>query len=154
MDLVSHQAKDPTREISQVWIILLLAHHLLLPISIRKAHFGGEVHCANSVSEEQELSYPVVPIANQSQLLLYLPDVTRCFCNFCPLQVPFCQELLNVLLLLLQGLLEGCGARNFSCIPGRGFCQLHKINVLKIIVHQEKENRGCSWYLQTPQTQG
>lgn len=92
-----------------------------------------------------------MPIANQSQFLLYLPYVTRCFCNFCPLQVPFCQELLNVLLLLLQGLLEGRGARNFSCIPGRGFCQLHKINALKIILHQVKKNKG---YLQTPQTQG
>lgn len=83
-----------------------------------------------------------MPISNQSQLLLHLPDVARCFCNFCPLQVPFCQELLNVLLLLLQGLLEGRGARNFSCIAGRGFCQLHKRNELKIILHQEKGNRA------------
>lgn len=45
----------------------------------------------------------------QGDLLLHLADVARGLGHLGPLQVPFSQQLLNVLLLLLQRLLQsGC----------------------------------------------
>lgn len=59
-------------------------------------------------------------------LLLHLTDVAGGFGNLCPLQVTLCQQLFNVLLLLLQCLLESRGARDFPGISRRGLCQLGK----------------------------
>lgn len=50
----------------------------------------------------------------QGDLLLYLADVARGFGHLGPFQVSFGQQLLNVLLLLLQCLLQGCGARDLA----------------------------------------
>lgn len=60
--------------------------------------------------------YLLVLGLHDGNLLLHLADVAGGFGNFSPLQVTLCQQLLDVLLLLLQRLLQSCGARDFSGI--------------------------------------
>ena len=62
----------------------------------------------------------------QGDLLLHLTDVARGLGHLGPLQVPFSQQLLNVLLLLLQGLLQGSRAGDLAGIARRGLCELQK----------------------------
>lgn len=71
-------------------------------------------------------SYLLMLGLHDGNLLLHLTDVAGGFGNLCPLQVTLCQQLFNVLLLLLQRLLESCGARDFPGISRRGLCQLGK----------------------------
>lgn len=58
------------------------------------------------------------------QLLLHLADVAGCLGNLGALQVPLGQQLLDVLLLLLQGLLERRGARDLPGVARRRLRQL------------------------------
>lgn len=61
------------------------------------------------------LTYLHVLRLEDAQLLLHLADVAGGLGHLGSLQVPLCQQLLDVLLLLLQGFLERGGARD---LPG------------------------------------
>jgi len=63
---------------------------------------------------------------HDGNLFLHLTDVAGGFGNLSPFQVTLCQQLFDVLLLLLQCLLESCGSRDFSGVPRRGLCQLEE----------------------------
>ena len=65
-------------------------------------------------------------VLEDSHLLLHLADVAGGLGHLAPLQVPLGQELLNVLLLLLQGLLQRRGARDLAGVAGRRLRQLRE----------------------------
>lgn len=78
-------------------------------------------------------------LSEQRQLLLHLSGMTCGSCHFHPLQVLLGQELLDVLLLLLQGLLQGRGAWDLPCVPSRCLCELRDYwQVLFQIIFKEK----------------
>ena len=60
----------------------------------------------------------------QGDFLLHLADVARGLGHLGPLQVPFSQQLLYVLLLLLQRLLQGRGARDLAGVARGGLGEL------------------------------
>lgn len=62
----------------------------------------------------------------QGDLLLHLTDVARGLGHLGPLQVPFSQQLLDVLLFLLQRLLQGSRARDLAGIARRGLRELQE----------------------------
>lgn len=64
----------------------------------------------------------------ERDLLLHLADAAGGFGDFRTLQVPLRQQLLNVLLFLLQGLLQGCRARDLPGIARRCFGELGRKN--------------------------
>ncbi len=81
-------------------------------------------------------------LSEQRQLLLHLSGMTCGSCHFRPLQVLLGQELLDVLLLLLQGLLQGRGAWDLPCVPSRRLCELADYwQVLFQIIFKEKRQR-------------
>jgi len=63
---------------------------------------------------------------HDGDLLLHLTDVAGGLGHLGPLQVTLCQQLLNVLLLLLPSLLESRGARDLTGVTRGGLCQLEK----------------------------
>ena len=73
----------------------------------------------------------------QSHLLLHLPCMAGCFGHLTPLQVSLCQQLLDVLLLLLQSLLQRRGARDLTGVASRCLRQLQRktltFNILDVI---------------------
>ena len=78
------------------------------------------VHVCRCVSD----LIPSLP--QQSQLLLHLPGVAGCLGYLTPLQVSLCQQLLDVLLLLLQSLLQRRGARDLTGVASRCLRQLQR----------------------------
>ena len=70
------------------------------------------------------LEYLQVLGLESAKLLLHLTDVAGGLGHLGPLQVSLGQQLLNVLLLLLQGLLQRCGSRDLTGIARRRLCQL------------------------------
>ena len=63
-------------------------------------------------------------VLEDSHLLLHLADVAGGLGHLAPLQVALGQELLDVLLLLLQGLLQCRRARDLAGVAGRRLRQL------------------------------
>lgn len=72
--------------------------------------------CSTVLDVLQPASDLITSLPQQKQLLLHRSCVARCLCNLASLQVPLCQQLLDVLLLLLQGLLQRRGARDLTGI--------------------------------------
>lgn len=70
----------------------------------------------------------VLAFPQLSQLLLHLSSVTGCLCHLTSLQVSLCQQLFDVLLLLLQSFLQRCGSRNLTSIASRRLRQLKNDN--------------------------
>lgn len=74
-----------------------------------------------------QLASDLIPsLPQQNQLLLHHSCVARCLCHLASLQVPLRQQLLDVLLLLLQGLLQRCGARDLTSVASRCLRQLER----------------------------
>lgn len=64
-----------------------------------------------------------------AQVLLHLRDAAGGLGHLGPLQVALDQQLLDVLLLLLQGFLQRRGARDLTGVARRRLCQLRRRNV-------------------------
>lgn len=65
------------------------------------------------------------------ELLLYLTDVAGGLGHLGPLQVPLGQQLLDVLLFLLQGLLQRSGARDLAGIARRRLRELWRGRIME-----------------------
>lgn len=66
----------------------------------------------------------LLALPQQHQLLLHFTHMAGCLGNLGSLQVTLGEELLDVLLFLLQGLLKGRGARDLPRVPRGRLCQL------------------------------
>lgn len=78
----------------------------------------------NSNAEMYNIGYLHVLHLEDAKLLLHLTDVAGGFGHVGSLLVPLGQQLLDVLLLLLQGFLERGGARDLTGVARRCLSQL------------------------------
>lgn len=68
----------------------------------------------------------IASFPQDNHLLLHLPRVARSLGHRAPLQVLLCEQLLDVLLLLRQGLLQRRGAGDLTGVASRRLRQLQR----------------------------
>ena len=91
-------------------ILVFSAHPKLSSLSVRDGQDGAGGRCPLGAPWPHWFTYLLMLRLEQGDLLLHLADVARGLGHLGPLQVPFSQQLLDVLLLFLQGLLQGSRA--------------------------------------------
>lgn len=92
---------------------------------------GLQFHGMMTKTATQVTAYLQVLGLEDTELLLHLTDVAGGFGHLGPLQVPLGQQLLDVLLFLLQGLLQRSGARDLAGIARRRLRELWRGRIME-----------------------